>query len=45
MKKRFIKNQVDKSLKTKSQQVLKLQWEQNKIDCKSILKQKKAEIL
>ncbi len=42
---RFLKKQVDKSLGTKSQQALKLQQEQHKIDRKSISKQKKEEFL
>lgn len=43
--KKLVKKQVDKSLGTKSQQALKLQQEQNKIDRKSISKQKKEEFL
>ena len=43
--KRLVKKQVDKSLGTKSQQALKLQQEQNKIDRKSVSKQKKEEFL
>lgn len=42
---RLVKKQVDKSLGTKSQQALKLQQEQHKIDRKSISKQKKEEFL
>lgn len=42
---RLVKKEVDKSLGTKSQQALKLQQEQNKIDRKSKSKQKKEEIL
>lgn len=43
--KRLVKKQVDKSLGTKSWAALKLQQEQNKIDRKSISKQKKKEFL
>ena len=43
--KRLVKKQVDKSLGTKSQQALKIQQEQNKIDRKSVSKQKKEEFL
>ncbi len=43
--KRFVKKQVDKSLGTKSQQALKLQQEQNKINRKSVSKQRKDELL
>lgn len=43
--KRLAKKQVDNLLGTKSQQALKLQQEQKKIDHKSISKQKKVEFL
>lgn len=43
--KRLVKKQVDKSLGTKSQQALKLQQEQNKVNRKSISKQRKDELL
>lgn len=43
--KRLVKKQVNRSLGTKSQQALKLQQEQNKIDRKSITKQKKEEFI
>lgn len=43
--KRLVKKQVNKSLGTKSQQALKLQQERNKVDRKSIAKQKKEESL
>ena len=42
---RLVKKQVNKSLGTKSQQALKLQQEQNKIDRKSISKQKKEKFI
>lgn len=43
--KRLVKKQVDKSLGTKSQQALKLQQEQNRVNRKSISKQRKDEFL
>lgn len=43
--KRLVKKQVDKSLGTKSQQALKLQQEQNKVNRKFISKQRKDELL
>ena len=43
--KRLVKKQFEKSLGTKSQQALKLQQEQNKINRKSISKQKKEDLL
>lgn len=43
--KKFVKKQVDKSLGTKSQQALKLQQEQNKVNRKSISKKRKDELL
>lgn len=43
--KRLVKKQFEKSLGTKSQQALKLQQEQNKINRKSIYKQKKEDLL
>lgn len=43
--KRLVKKQVDKSLGTKSQQALKLQQEQNKVNRNSISKQRKDELL
>lgn len=43
--KRLVKKQFEKSLGTKSQQALKLQQEQNKINRKSISKQKKEYLL
>lgn len=43
--KRLVKKQVNKLLGTKSQQALKLQQEQNKVNRKSISKQRKDELL
>lgn len=43
--KRLVKKQVDKSLGTKSQQALKLQQEQNKVNRKWVSKQRKDEFL
>ncbi|MDO5569756.1 MAG: YjdF family protein [bacterium] len=43
--KKLVKKQVGKSLGTKSQQALKLQQEQNKLNRKSISKQRKDELL